>query len=84
MPCTARRQGTFPRGHVAALKEKLSVGGPVTFIDIVPDSLIAYIRFETRAAVPTSRQLNPRFLADMSNRHYNHLCTHVTTMSPPT
>lgn len=56
--------GKFPRGHVAAIRERLSVGGPVTFVDIVPNSLNAYIRFDSAKAA--TKALSVRGLGELS------------------
>ena len=41
--------GKYPRGHVAALKERLGGAGAVQFLRIVPDSPLVYVHFESAA-----------------------------------
>ncbi|KAL1500393.1 hypothetical protein AB1Y20_013050 [Prymnesium parvum] len=57
-------EGRFPRGHVASLKQQLGVGGTVSFVEIVPDTLTAYVRFDTAEAA--RKALSVRGLGELS------------------
>ena len=41
--------GKYPKGHIAALKERLSPAGSVEFVKIVADSPLMYVHFATAA-----------------------------------